>query len=88
MNSKKYYDIIKKIPIYNNTITEVKCNECGEEHFYLPYQYKTGIITCKACGHHMYLREIYYSLNERSKSILINDEVTREILETDSFGLR
>jgi flagellar biosynthesis protein FlhG len=75
MNSKKYYDIIKKIPIYNNTITEVKCKECGEEHFYLPYQYKTGIITCKACGRHMYLREIYYSLNERSKSILINDEV-------------
>jgi len=87
MNSENYFKVVEKIPIYSNTITEVKCHDCGEEHFYLPYQYKSGLISCKSCGYHMNIKEIYYSLNERSKNILANNEITRGILEADHFGI-
>ncbi|MFC1855497.1 AAA family ATPase [Thermodesulfobacteriota bacterium] len=87
MNSENYYKIVKKIPLYSSTITEVRCNECGEKHFYLPYQYNSGMISCKSCGYHMTLKEIYYSLNDRSRDILVNNDLTRGILETDHFGI-
>ena len=87
MNTENHYKIMQTIPVYSSTITEVKCKECGEEHFYMPYQYKTGLISCKSCGYHMNIREIFHSLNERSKNILVNNDLTRDILETNHFTL-
>jgi flagellar biosynthesis protein FlhG len=87
MNARNYYEIVKKSPIYNSTITEVQCNECSEEHFYLPFQYNSGLISCKSCGYHLNLKEIFYSLNNRNKSILINNASTRRILETNYFDI-
>ncbi len=85
MNTRKYHEMIKKVPIYSSTISDVMCPECGEKHFYLPYQYNTGLISCKACGHHMQIRDIFYSLNERSKDIIISNDSMREMIENDQF---